>query len=134
MFYLLYHRCVSWRNDIVSNDSMFYWWPLVKDLPVPQPKTIMVRHEGAFKGRLSYDPIDGKPDKHFTQMLEGVKAAAREIGYPVFIRSDELSNKHDWKDSCYVENEDQLYGHICNILEFTVCAFGPTFYGIAVRA
>ena len=100
---------------------------------VPQPRTILVRHEDAFKGRLSYDPIDGKPDEAFSDMLEGAKEAAREIGYPIFIRSDELSNKHDWKESCYVENEGQLYGHICNILEFTACAFGPSFYGVAVR-
>jgi len=117
----------------MNKNSMFYWWPLVKDLDISQPKTMLVRHEGAFKGKLSYDPLDGKPDKYFTEMLEVVKEAAKEIGYPVFIRSDELSNKHDWKESCYVENEGQLYSHICNILEFTACAFGPSFYGIAVR-
>jgi len=117
----------------MNKNSMFYWWPKVKDLDVLMPKTLMVRHEGAFKGKLSYSPIDGKPDQYFLDMLEGVKKAAKEIGYPVFIRSDELSNKHDWKDSCYVETEDQLYSHICNILEFTAMAFGPNFYGVAVR-
>jgi len=117
----------------IDKSSMFYWWSKVKDLDIPIPKTIMVRHEGAFKGKLSYSPIDGKPDQYFLDMLEGVKKAAKEIGYPVFIRSDELSNKHEWKDSCYVENEDQLYSHICNILEFTAMSFGPNFYGIAVR-
>lgn len=121
-------------NQIRNKNSMFYWWPLVKGLPVPQPETIMVRHEGAFKGRLSYDPIDGKPDEYFNKMLEGVKKAAQEIGYPVFIRSDGTSNKHDWKNSCYVESEDQLYGHICNILEFTAMVMmGPSFMGVAIR-
>jgi hypothetical protein len=112
---------------------MFYWWPLVKDCGVPMPKTVMVRHEGAFKGRLSFDPIDGKPDSDFDVMLEGVKVAAAEIGYPVFIRSDGTANKHDWKNSCYVESEDQLRSHICNILEMTAMAFGLRFNGIAVR-
>lgn len=113
---------------------MFYWWPKVKDLPVPQPKTIMIRHEGAFQGKLSYAPIDGEPDEYFIEMLEGVKKAALKIGYPVFIRSDGTSNKHDWKKSCFVENEEQLYGHICNILEFTAMVmFGLSFNGIAVR-
>jgi len=120
-------------TQIRNKNSMFYWWPIVKDLPVPQPKTIMVRHEGAFKGRLSYDPIDGKPDEYFNEMLKGVKKAAQEIGYPVFIRSDGTSNKHDWKDSCYVVSEDQLYEHIVNILERTAMAMGLGFMGIAVR-
>ena len=117
----------------ITPNSMFYWWPIVKDLDVSMPKTILIRHEGAFKGKLSYSPIDGNPDQYFLDMFEGVKKAAKEIGYPVFIRSDELSNKHDWKDSCYVETEDQLYSHICNILEFTAMAFGLSFYGVAVR-
>ena len=121
-------------TQVRNQNSMFYWWPLVKDLPVPQPRTVMVRHEGAFKGRLSYDPIDGKPDEYFNEMLEKVKVAAAELGYPVFIRSDGTSNKHDWKNSCYVESEDQLQGHICNILEFTAMVMmGPSFMGIAVR-
>jgi len=118
----------------MNKNSMFYWWPEAKDCGVPMPKTIMVRHEGSFKGELSYSPIDGKPDEYFTEMLENVKKAAIEIEYPIFIRSDGTSNKHDWKQSCYVEREDQLYGNICNILEFSaMMMFGPSFYGIAVR-
>lgn len=117
-----------------NKNSMFYWWPKVKDLGVPMPKTILIRHEDAFKGKLSYDPLDGKPDPAFDEMLKGVKKAAKEIDYPVFIRSDQTSNKHDWKNSCYVESEDQLGSHVINILEMTAMTmFGLSFMGVAVR-
>lgn len=121
-------------DKMKNKNSMFYWWPIVKDCGVPMPKTIMIRHEDAFKGKLSYDPIDGKPDPAFDEMLEGAKRAAAEIGYPIFLRSDGTANKHDWKNSCYVEQENQLRAHICNILEMTAMTmFGLSFNGVAIR-
>ncbi len=118
----------------VNKNSMFYWWPLVKDCGVPMPRTIMVRHEDALKGKLSYAPLDGKPDPAFDKMVEGAKKAATEIGYPVFMRSDGTANKHDWENSCYVASEDQMGSHICNILEMTAMTmFGLSFNGVAIR-
>jgi len=26
----------------INKNSIFYWWPKVKDLPIPKPKTITV--------------------------------------------------------------------------------------------
>ena len=99
------------------------------------PKTTLIMHPNIIIGKpISYDPLDGKPEPAFDTMLEKVKEAAAEIGYPVFIRSDGTANKHDWKNSCYVESEDQLRSHICNILEMTAMTMaGLSFNGVAVR-
>jgi len=121
-------------NKIFPNkNSMFYWWPLIEDLPIPKPKTILVKHEGAFKGKLSYAPFRGEPDPYFDKLVEEVKKAAKEIGYPVFIRSDQTSAKFEWKNTCYVESEEQIRRNILNILEFTAMTFTLSFFGIAVR-
>ena len=112
-----------------GKNSMFYWWPLVRDLPINTPKTIMIPLEG----EVTFKVIDGKPDAAFDNMIEIAILAAEEIGYPVFVRSDELSNKFDWEDSCYVTKSEDMNSHVCNILEATAMAIGPRFNGVAVR-
>ena len=63
---------------------MLYWWPLVKDLGIPVPKTI------------------------FTNINEtAVCAAASILGYPAFLRTDLCSGKHDWQTSCYVKDSNE---------------------------
>jgi len=112
---------------------MFYWWPLIKSLPIPTPKTALIRHEGAFQGKLSYGPIDGEPDPYFDEMIEKAKTAAREIGYPVFVRGDLASAKFDWKNSCYVESPEKMHGNVAKILEYAAMSFTLSFNGVAVR-
>jgi len=113
----------------IGKNSMFFWWPLVKDLPINTPETILIRLEG----EVTFKVIDGKPDAAFDAMVEKAIQAAEQIGYPVFIRSDELSSKFDWENSCYVTNSRDMGNHICNILEATAMAIGPRFRGVAVR-
>lgn len=119
-------------NPKFNKSSMFYWWPKIAFLPIPKPRTILIRHEGAFKGKLSYDPIDRKPEQYFDEMLIKVQEAADKMGYPIFIRSDEYSGKHGWENTCYVERRDQLGPHILQILEETAM-IDLSFFGIAVR-
>ena len=34
--------------------------------------------------------------------LETVRVEAKAFGFPVFMRTDLVSGKHDWKNSCFV--------------------------------
>ncbi len=127
----------------MKENSMLYWFPLVKDLPIPQPKTVMV----PLKGALNYEVLnsagykDGAivyleenlSDPLFKTFLAEIKVKAKEIGYPLFMRSDETSNKFDWGRSCYVKAEADLFPNMCNIIEFIAMAFGLSFSGVALR-
>lgn len=113
----------------INRNSMFYWWPKVKDLPIPQPKTFMVR----FKGDFTYDVVDGDINPSWERFFAKVKAEAKKIGYPLFMRCDETSHKHEWKDSCYVESEEKLIPNFCSILEMIAMAFTLSFSGVAIR-
>ncbi|GAG48218.1 unnamed protein product, partial [marine sediment metagenome] len=87
-------------------DSMFYWYPKVKDLGIPMPRTILLTYEGMKETKEAILYKNEDPPQHWKTYLEGIKAAANDIGYPVFIRADETSNKHDWLNSCYVEKPE----------------------------
>jgi len=99
---------------------MLYWWPRIKDLPVPQPKTIIV--PVAVRALSKCWDQDIEPLKPFIPALE---AAGCEIGYPLFLRTDILSAKHEWEDSCYLQREEDLLHHIWTLVDTNFSIFGP---------
>lgn len=95
---------------------MEYWYPLIKNLPIPQPKTEIALHK-------KYDEwwscLDGVPlSKSDASILE---AAGDKIGYPLFLRTDLCSGKHDYLSTCYVPNQYMLGTHIFNLIEDNCC-------------
>lgn len=112
----------------VNKSSMCYWWPRIKDLPVPQPETVIIPID--VHALASFWDQDIEPLKPFIPKLE---TAAAEIGYPLFLRTDILSNKHDWENSCYVEREHDLLDHIWNLADANFSIFGPSPSALVFR-
>jgi hypothetical protein len=118
------------RDD--EHDSMCFWYPKIKNLDIPQPKTVIVNPE-----QMPYGYLEGK---EFHDWLVKVKPeldkAIQEVGgYPVFIRTDAASGKHDWKDTCYIPNESKLEGNIFHLIEWHACAdiLGLPWKALVVR-
>jgi len=116
-----------------NNNSFYYWYPFVKDLSIPQPKTVLVPFpEDEVKKYLNpeYDVYIGKS-------VELAKKAIKELGdkYPVFIRTDQSSGKHQWDETCFVESEAKLEKCLCEIMLFNHLAdmMGLPFTGFVVR-
>jgi hypothetical protein len=101
-----------------SSNSMLYWYPKVKDL-VPTPKTIMVpvKTDEPF-----YDLLDGNPLP--PNLEKELKKAANKIGYPLFMRSDVFSGKHDWQYTCYVPKEEALTSHLRSLADSQFALWG----------
>lgn len=106
---------------------MFYWHPKVKDLPIPQPKTRiwLIPEEWLVQLRQGNFP---------NSMINELKKA-NPFGYPVFIRTDQASDKHSWDKAAYVENEDKLWECFCGTVEHNLCAgvMGLPFFAIVFR-
>ena len=109
---------------------MFLWYPKTKDLPIPQPKTVMVKmpFNTLFRFAEQGEPI---PDLYRNR----IEKAAKEIGFPLFLRTDLASGKHAWKDTCYVPQLEDLYQHIQGVVESNDCAdiLGLNYSGLAFR-
>jgi len=114
-----------------NKSSMLYWYPKIKDLDIPQPKTIVLEFLGYTSGDWCGFVDDGFPK----DMIAKIKVACKEFGYPVFIRTDSASGKHDWKKSCFVESEDKLVGNLSRVVEFNLIAsiMGLPMNAIIVR-
>jgi hypothetical protein len=94
-------------------NSMFYWYPKIKDLKIPQPKTEMYKFtEKEFK---TIQHLEGIP----ISIYENCLPIAEKIGFPLFMRTDNSSCKHEWKSTCYVPSKNELQKHIFDLLEYS---------------
>jgi hypothetical protein len=50
-----------------------------------------------------------------------IRTAADRIGWPCFLRTDHTSNKHDWKDACFLEKPADVPRHVFNLAAFSEC-------------
>lgn len=99
--------------------SMCHWFPLVKDLGVPVPRTeiIPVGLEALHKwfcdglGELEGGKPCGDPE-----WLPKIVEAADAFGYPLFLRTDLASGKHGWRGTCHVPAADRLKTRMFGIL------------------
>lgn len=98
---------------MMDKNSMLYWYPKVKDVPVLQPKTAWIE----VNPDLAYSLIDGE---ELSYDFEIIKEVARKIGYPLFLRTDQMSGKHDWENTCFVKSEKNLMKNLYRVVEATL--------------
>ena len=97
--------------------DMAYWFPLVKRTGVPIPKTVLV------KTSINLIPLlDGEKPPGFDGFMVKIKGAIKKIGLPCFLRTGYLSGKHDWKETCFVNDLSKIGHHIYNLAEFSAIA------------
>lgn len=110
-----------------NKDSMLYWYPKIRDLDIPQPKTEFV----LLSEEEYYATMEGIP-KSIVERIDRV--IKEKFQLPVFIRTDQASGKHSWKDTCYY-NGEKLGFHLFEICESNHCAdiMGLYFRAIVVR-
>ena len=71
--------------------SMTYWWPRVLHIPVALPQTILVDVSEHYSDLWAV--LDGKgiPSK----VVKAVGEVANTMGWPIFLRGDLTSGKHE---------------------------------------
>lgn len=108
-------------------NSMNYWYPRLVRSEVPTPDTLMVSAPC-----IIWDVEGPRPNlRLFAQQID--HAVEMLGGYPVFLRAGGTSNKHEWKDSCYLDPPrhdwdaqlNAIIDHAVNIAYFGACCGGP---------
>jgi len=98
----------------VNKNSMLYWYPKIRGLRIPQPRTAFIEVDP----NTAYDFIDDKDAYDFNE----IKEAADLIGFPLFMRTDYLSAKHDWNKTCFVKSKDDLKGNVARLVDASLSA------------
>lgn len=105
---------------------MLYWYPKIKDLDIPQPKTEIMEINTDREKWVEF--VDGKT---IPFNLQELKKICNKFGYPVFVRTDNASGKHNWKNTCFIDNENKLLPNLSGIIEFSLMA---DIMGLAIDA
>lgn len=116
------------RADLEKESSLLNWYPKIRGV-LPTPRTRIVHLDGVDPwGVLDGEPLD-------EGLLCRIKSACARIRYPVFLRSDQGSGKHQWKETCYVPNEADLFSHVYRLIEWHACAgiMGLNFNAFVIR-
>src|SRR5574343_556102 len=106
------------RLKLEEESSMLYWYPKIIGR-LRTPKTVLLPIPTKDHHRMR-EILDGKP---FPKRIEKkILLKGEEIGYPLFLRSDQGSGKHEWRDTCYVPNQESLISHVISLLGWHECA------------
>ena len=126
----------------MDKNSLLYWYPNIKDLDIPQPRTEVVmfteeEFETSFEGcPKSWVAMPTKFKFNKKTLTAKVQDCIdNHFSLPVFIRSDLSSAKHRWDKACFYDGSRDLWKHLFAIIIFNHCAdfMGLCFTSMAVR-
>jgi len=103
-------------------NSMLEWYPLIEKV-VSTPKTVMIPLQEIEDLDTFISPAYDNEVKNteMKRLVDKAEKASQSLGgYPIFLRSDQTSNKHDWNNTCYVTNNQSLAAAIARIFEFSL--------------
>lgn len=99
--------------DNLSNDLAF-WFPILAKTGVAVPRTEIIKTDCDLLAVCMGEIPDG-----FVSLCNEVDHAAERIGgYPCFLRSGQTSAKHEWEDTCFLRQWQDIAEHIASIVEY----------------
>jgi len=107
---------------VSEENSLLFWYPKIKNLGIPTPRTEIVKLKG---------PVCEEDLSNLVVQWDEISEKAGKIGYPLFMRTDEFSGKHEWGRTCFVESERNLKPNIAHLIE---SSFGADIIGLPIRA
>lgn len=100
-----------------AKNCLSYWFPKLEAAGLPVPRTLWRRWDGAW-----YDVLEpDTPDQlvRAEALVAAVTQIVREIGAPCFLRTGRGSGKHDWPNTCYLPDLDQVQRHVYALCEWS---------------
>ena len=90
-------------------NSALYWLPRIEQAGLKVPKTIFVKYDHiAWIDAVEREEKDDNFKFVIEKTMTEIEIAGREIGYPVFFRTDQASAKHNGVDSYLLRSKDDL--------------------------
>lgn len=113
----------------MRTNSLAYWFPILKEMGINVPETIVLDIDkydtncvSALKKMFWMEEMTEADKKSLSRFVATMEMLATKMGCPLFLRSGQTSNKHDWVDSCYVQEPKVIASHIQNIAEHSCMA------------
>jgi len=101
-----------------ENRSRLSWWFPCIPTGILVPETIIIPYTGDDLTHL----LDGQTPKGFVGLVVKITEAGNKLGWPLFLRTDYLSGKHNWKKTCYIPVPGDVPSHVARLVEESVMA------------
>lgn len=107
----------------MDKTCLSYWYPKIKNLPgIQTPLTEIVSGPEAVLAKCIYgEHLTPKDVDAFDVFMISLRHAAKAVGYPAFLRTGHTSDKHGWRNTCFLERESDLKAHVMELVEFSEC-------------
>lgn len=106
----------------VDRTALSYWFPLIEaaGLPVPRTKIFKMPRDAQEVVLAGMDGRDGGDGLlKFARDIAQAIYADPDMGFPLFLRTDHTSGKHDWSRTCFVQQDEVLANHIFALAEYS---------------
>lgn len=113
-------RLMQEREQAAVNNKncLTYWYPKIKNLPgVLTPQTFI--YPLHFLDQISL--LDGKVPDAVKKVIEQITQDLPQLGTPFFLKNSLFSGKHNWNNTCFVHNPQELLNHIGALTDFAYC-------------
>jgi hypothetical protein len=91
---------------------MLHWYPKIKHLNIPQPETKIVEIPFyKFTELIDGNSTLSEYSETFSKIIQSLEP------FPIFLRTDNSSQKHSFKKTCRLPDEKSLFGHIIELVD-----------------
>lgn len=115
-FNKMFHQEVD--EELEAKNNIAYWFPILQRIRMRVPKTILVHTGGVDLLPLT----DGEFPEDYMFFHRRLLEAIKEVGFPCFLRTGLTSDKHSWKDTCYITADSKLNQHVARLVEASCMA------------
>jgi len=98
--------------------NLVYWFPILERIGMRVPRTTIVYSGDVQLGRLTSNE---KP-ANLKTFLDRMDLALKDFKFPVFLRTGMMSDKHGWKNTCFLKDRKDLLQHVGTIVETSYIA------------
>jgi hypothetical protein len=101
--------------------ALSYWFPSIEAAGIAVPRTKIIAMPKAAQESI-WAWFDGWDAGDLKPFVAELTAAAEALGFPLFLRTDHTSGKHDWNRCCFVRQAEDVPHHVFNIAKYSECA------------
>jgi len=108
----------------LDRTALSYWFPLIEKAGLPVPCTRIFQMPDAARDVIlaGMDGRDGGDGLVNFAADVAETVIADGLGFPLFLRTDHTSGKHEWNRTCFVSCPEDLSQHIWALAEFSELA------------
>lgn len=100
------------RCTLENRTRLSWWFPKIPP-GIAVPSTAIIPYPADDLLEL----CDGQTPSGFRPLCQDIVLAGNMLGWPLFLRTDYLSGKHNWKDTCHVPGPNDVPQRIYRLVE-----------------